>query len=50
MLRQLCLYYYRIRKPRVATVNSISLLNYRKELRDARRNVHIEANEYQDKI
>ena len=36
-------YFYNVRKPRVLSQNDISLINYRKSMKEARRNVHIEA-------
>jgi len=49
MLFRLKFLYY-VRKPRILSENDLSLKEYRKSLRDARRNVHIEAKEYQEKI
>ena len=41
---------YHVRKPRVLSENDLSYLNYKKRLREARRQVHQEAYEYQEKI
>lgn len=45
LLRLRCLYH--MRRPRVATEADISFVNYRKALRQARREVHVEAVRYQ---
>jgi hypothetical protein len=52
MIHRYIAYSYRIRKPRVLSENDLALIRYRKQLKDARRNIHIEAvkyaNEYED--
>ena len=48
MILRMIAYGYKIRKPRVLTDNDLSLIRYKKQLTDVRRNIHIEANEYQN--
>lgn len=47
LLKQITKTWYHIRKPRTVTENKISLRAYRDDLKAARRQVHIDAKEYQ---
>jgi hypothetical protein len=42
--------FYHVRKPRVLSENDKSFRDYKLSMREARRQVHIEAKDYQNKI